>query len=209
MTDGQFLWGDFMAKAAENKIIKRNKILESAYNLFMNKSVTATAIDDVVKMAGVAKGTFYLYFKDKYDLLEQIVIYKSAGVIRESIEAIEKNDLTRMTLTDKVLFIADYVSDYLHKNRDLTALLNKNLSSCLRYAMTGTENEYSDILERFTNALVAEGYEKREAEMTIYLLVDMVGSACCDAVLGTAPFSFEEIYPYLRQTIARITEARN
>lgn len=198
-----------MAKAAENKLIKRNKILESAYNLFMNKSVTATAIDDVVKMAGVAKGTFYLYFKDKYDLLEQIVIYKSAGVIRESIAAIDKKDLTRMTLTDKVLFIADYVSDYLYKNKDLTALLNKNLSSCLRHAMTGTKKEYSDILEHFTGALVKEGYEKREAEITIYLLVDMVGSVCCDAVLGTAPFSFEEIYPYLRQTITRITEARN
>lgn len=198
-----------MTKAAENKLIKRNKILESAYNLFMSKSVTATAIDDVVKMAGVAKGTFYLYFKDKYDLLEQIIIYKGAGVLRDAIEAIENNDLTQMTLTDKVLFIADYVSDYLCKNKELTALLNKNLSSCLRYAMTGTNNEYSEILERFTKALFSQGYKKDEAEMTIYLLVDMIGSVCCDAVLGTGPFAFEDIYPYLKQTIAKITEVRN
>lgn len=196
-----------MAKAAENKMIKRKKILDSAYNLFMSKSVTATAVDDVVKMAGVAKGTFYLYFRDKYDLLEQIVIYKSASVIREGMEALDESNSANMTLTDKVLFIADHVSDYLHKNKELTALLNKNLSSCLRYAMSGTDNEYSEILERVTDAFVKEGYDKKDAEMTVYLLVDMVGSVCCDAVLETGPFSFEEIYPRVRQAISKITEA--
>lgn len=196
-----------MATAAENKMIKRNRILESAYNLFMSKSVTATAIDDVVKMAGVAKGTFYLYFKDKYDLLEQIIIYKSAGVIREGMEALEKNDEPEMTLTDKILFIADHVSAYLLRNRELTALLNKNLSSCLRYAMTGGSSEFTEILEKFISAFTDEGYERRDAEMTIYLIVDMVGSVCCDAVLETGPFAFSEIYPRLRETIRKITEA--
>ena len=64
--------------ALENqKSAKRIRMIEEAYNLFVSKGVHATAIDEVVKKAGVAKGTFYLYFHDKYDLLDQIVLYKS------------------------------------------------------------------------------------------------------------------------------------
>ena len=49
--------------ALENKkSAKRIRMIEEAYNLFVSKGVHATAIDEVVKKAGVAKGTFYLYF---------------------------------------------------------------------------------------------------------------------------------------------------
>ena len=51
----------------------------------------ATAIDEVVKKAGVAKGTFYLYFHDKYDLLDQIVLYKSTVLVRAACGSLEKN----------------------------------------------------------------------------------------------------------------------
>ena len=48
--------------AAENKkkLEKRIKILETAFSLFKQKSVGSTAIDDVVKATGIARGTFYL-----------------------------------------------------------------------------------------------------------------------------------------------------
>ena len=61
----------------EKKLEKKQKILETAYNLFMTKTVGATAVDDVVKAAGIARGTFYLYFKDKYDLMDRIIAHKN------------------------------------------------------------------------------------------------------------------------------------
>ena len=39
----------------------------TAFELFTTKGLTKTTISDIVDQAGVAKGTFYLYFKDKYD----------------------------------------------------------------------------------------------------------------------------------------------
>ena len=50
-----------MPSVEENKLKKRNKILEAAYNLFAKNGINTTPIDEVVKCAGVAKGTFYLY----------------------------------------------------------------------------------------------------------------------------------------------------
>ena len=46
--------------------------MDAGYDLFITKGINNTVIDDIVKKAGVAKGTFYLYFKDKYDLVNWI-----------------------------------------------------------------------------------------------------------------------------------------
>ena len=35
----------------------------------MTKGVSKTSIAEISKNAGIAKGTFYLYFKDKYDMV--------------------------------------------------------------------------------------------------------------------------------------------
>ena len=55
-----------MGKAAENKQQKREALLNTAFKLFTTKGLHNTSIADIVEQAGVAKGTFYLYFKDKY-----------------------------------------------------------------------------------------------------------------------------------------------
>ena len=47
---------------------KENKLMEKALKLFTEKGVNNTSIQDIADEAGVGKGTFYLYFKDKYDI---------------------------------------------------------------------------------------------------------------------------------------------
>lgn len=66
-----------MSKTAEKQKNKRTNILDAAYDLFVNKSFVNTSIDDVVRKAGIAKGTFYLYFTDKYDLVDRLIIQKA------------------------------------------------------------------------------------------------------------------------------------
>lgn len=51
---------------------KASIILTSAAKLFRENGVKAVSVDEIVKNAGVAKGTFYLYFKTKDDLLEKL-----------------------------------------------------------------------------------------------------------------------------------------
>ena len=56
-----------MGRVEENKKKKKEALFRTAYELFTTKGINSTAISDIVEKAGVAKGTFYLYFKDKYD----------------------------------------------------------------------------------------------------------------------------------------------
>jgi AcrR family transcriptional regulator len=47
---------------------RRGALLEAALSEFLAKGFADTRIEDVARRAGVAKGTVYLYFKDKEDL---------------------------------------------------------------------------------------------------------------------------------------------
>lgn len=189
----------------EKKLAKKLRLLDAAYELFGSKGVNLTAIDEVVRLAGVAKGTFYLYFKDKYDLLDQIISYKSAEVLRQGIALLdEKEKEAPMTLTEKGLFIADYIADYLGKHKDLAALLNKKLSSCFRnFAASGNE-DFSGLMDMLTGELIKEGCTREQAEIKIYLVTDLIGSVCCDAVLGAGPYTLEQIRPEMKRTVAGI-----
>ena len=48
-------------------------LFQSAYDLFLNQGIEKTSISDIAKKAGVAKGTFYLYFADKYEIRDRLI----------------------------------------------------------------------------------------------------------------------------------------
>ena len=52
-----------------NKEEKRCDIALSAIELFCEKGIQQTSIDQIAKSAGVAKGTIYLYFKNKEEIV--------------------------------------------------------------------------------------------------------------------------------------------
>lgn len=51
---------------------KRENIIEAAIRLFTEKGFDAAAMQDIADMAGVAKGTIYLYFPSKDELVRQV-----------------------------------------------------------------------------------------------------------------------------------------
>lgn len=56
-----------------DKAERRQQILQHARDVFAKHGYHAAKIDDIVAAAGVARGTFYLYFEDKRAIFEEIV----------------------------------------------------------------------------------------------------------------------------------------
>ena len=195
-----------MPTALENKTAKRNRILESAYNLFLSNSFSSTASDDVVKMAGVAKGTFYLYFKDKYDLLDEVIIRKSTEILRDAFAYTQK-ECGGSTPDEKILSVVTYLLDYLENNRNFTAIINKNFSRCFRLLMNSENPESSGILSSFISSLGETGIGEDKAGIIAYMLLDMVGSVYCEALLGAGPYTPGEIRPHIIKSICCRLEA--
>ena len=50
---------------ARKKEEKRQRLLSSAHSLFVAHGISGTSISQICDKAGVAKGTFYLYFQNK------------------------------------------------------------------------------------------------------------------------------------------------
>lgn len=52
--------------------IRREELMAAAQGLFLDKGFANTSVADIVSAAGVAKGTFYLYFETKDDVLSSL-----------------------------------------------------------------------------------------------------------------------------------------
>jgi AcrR family transcriptional regulator len=61
------------ARTSVEREERMRAIRTAALDLFTRKGFSAARLDDVAAAAGVAKGTIYLYFPSKQDLLEAIV----------------------------------------------------------------------------------------------------------------------------------------
>lgn len=182
-----------MASAQEKKLEKKRRILESAYQLFQKNNVYNTAVDDIVKAAGIARGTFYLYFRDKSDLMEQLLFFKSA----ESMKAVMVDFHARADACENLedyarAFIARFI-DFLLSQKDVLAVIEKNISACMRYLPEFYDEEtktlYNSIVERFVNA----GEPADAVNKKIYMAVELICTVCADAILYHRPFAIETI----------------
>ena len=57
----------------EQKLHRQEEILAAAFKVFAAHGYEATRIDEVARQAGIAKGTIYLYFRDKEQLFRAMV----------------------------------------------------------------------------------------------------------------------------------------
>ena len=97
---------------------RRRDLLEHALAVFSEKGYHATKVEDIVSRAGVARGTFYLYFEDKRatftELLDSFV-----ARLREAILRINPQGPVRSQIRANV----DRALDLLLSERDFTRIL--------------------------------------------------------------------------------------
>ncbi len=85
----------------------RMRLVESALEVFDEKGIEATVIDDVISAAGVARGTFYNYFQTIDELLAALSMELGNDVMRSVERAVED-------YPDPALRLASGLRLYLH-----------------------------------------------------------------------------------------------
>ena len=91
-----------MGKVDENKQQKEDALFRSAYNLFMSNGISKTSIHDIVQDAGVAKGTFYLYFKDKFEIRDRLIARTAEKLFKAANTELKKVHVPKFE--DKIIF---------------------------------------------------------------------------------------------------------
>ena len=115
-----------MGKLDANKKQKETSLLDTAFNLFTTKGLTKTSISDIVSNAGVAKGTFYLYFKDKYDLRNRLISHKSSQLFKQALAQMKATKMEHDFESD-IIFVVDNIINQLTENKATLNFISKNL----------------------------------------------------------------------------------
>lgn len=186
----------------EKKKQKQEALLSSAFELFTAKGINNTSISDIVKQAKMAKGTFYLYFKDKYDIRDKLITHKANRIFEQAHQQLKESDVEG--LEERVVFIADHVIDQLDKNQSLLRFISKNLSWAIfsNIQIPGMDN--MNCMDLFERLIEESGRNFRQKELMIYLIVELVGATCHNVILHGSPCSLEELKPELYCSIKGI-----
>ena len=78
-----------------SKAERRQQLLEAATRAFGEKGYHGTQVSDIIAAAGVARGTFYLYFESKREIFEAIVSDIIAKV-HQVVHPINKEDISKV-----------------------------------------------------------------------------------------------------------------
>ena len=106
-----------MARVVKAHEVRRRELLETAQALFYEKGYENTSVADIIDTVGIAKGTFYHYFKSKEALLDEIVRWQTR-IIDEVVTPIIKDP--RMTAVEKFNTTWANIGQYKLANRGKT-----------------------------------------------------------------------------------------
>ena len=192
------------AKTEQNKQQKRTALLNSAFSLFSIKGLQKTSVSDIVEEAGVAKGTFYLYFRDKNDIRNKLISHKASQLFLAAWEEPNRTDL--VSFEEQILFMADYILDCLNQDKSLLTFLSKHLSwGVFKNSLTEQESNAPDsVYDLFVQMLENSGHVFRDPEIMIYLIVETVSGSSYNPILYGQPASLEEMKPHIFELVRHI-----
>jgi len=95
-----------MANRKEKASETHAKIIEAAKKLMSHGSLNSVKVEDITAEAGVAKGSFYVHFKSKYDVMHEIEMEILEGFAEYSIthnKTVQEQMVTYMALYFKMV----------------------------------------------------------------------------------------------------------
>lgn len=195
-------------KRLTNKIRKNDQLIEAAYELFLEEGFDAVSIQEIADRAGVAKGTFYLYFHDKDELKEAIIAQKSNELFQRALAALRQTGI--VDFESQIIFVIDYVLDILEHNQDALKLIAKNLSLGV---FSHQVNEFfsdqkTDVIKSLTDAAERSRVRLKNPEVLLYMIIELASSTCFSCILEGEPLSIAVFKPYLFDAIRQLIRSQ-
>lgn len=182
-----------MGKLENNKQQKRTSLLDTAFKLFTTQGVSKTSIAEISQKAGIAKGTFYLYFKDKYDIRNKLISHEASKLFKNAVNALElhikeqqlSDHSFTITFTEEIIFIADNIINVLNTNQTLLTFISKNLSwGIFKEALTtNVADDDINFKDIYYEMLEDSGLNLNEPEIMLFMIVELISSTCYSSIL--------------------------
>jgi AcrR family transcriptional regulator len=164
---------------------RREAILAAALDEFSQQGFAAARLEDVAKRANVAKGTIYLYFRDKETLFQELIRSMLTPVVG-SIEAMGAADLPMRVLAER---LADFFVTEVYETRrkDVVRLM---ITEGRRFPHLA-EFYYREVLSRIIAAvrgLLARAADRGEITPTLVDFPQIIAAPGLIAILWSGLF---------------------
>ncbi|WP_456476314.1 TetR/AcrR family transcriptional regulator [Oceanithermus sp.] len=154
----------YVTTDARNVPSKRNVILEATIRVLREHGLSGLKVEEVARQAEVGKGTVYLYFEDKQDLLKALVeyhthrFYADAAAITEADRPFEER--LRDLLKRRLAFVEEWRGLW-------SAVAREAAPEGQKAWLTGLHRNYQDILERFIASGIASGELRSDLDVPL------------------------------------------
>ena len=196
-----------MGKLEINKQRKQSALFNAALELFTTKGFSKTTISDISERAGVAKGTFYLYFSDKHDLRNQLAAHKIQELFYEAYKALDGADIP--DFKDQLFFLINAALDELNQDHSVFMFIAKNFSWDTFSSIFSEDFSEDDppISQSFQNFLNRSRSLYRYPEFMLFTIAELVWSTCYNCILYGQPVTLESYKPHLFRSIDAIMQS--
>jgi len=126
----------------------KRRLLKAAREVFAEKGIDLTTIDDITQRADVAKGTFYYHYTDKNEVISELIRQVTDGLIRLMRERCENaEDLT--SLLESI--IQAHIDFFSSRWEDFVLYYQGRADLKLKEGYSGLEMPFLDYLEAIEN----------------------------------------------------------
>ena len=168
------------ARRTESEPVRRAQLLSAARKVFRAKGYDGATVSEIVREAGVAQGTFYLYFPSKRDAAVSL----RHGLMETTTQAVATAVELRATFEDRLESLISECFKVARQNADL-----------FRLAFIGADETYPEmhsespehasflraITELFRDAVDAGDMESMDPEIAARLVIGLLQHAAIEA----------------------------
>ncbi len=188
----------------QKRLEKRRRIEECAKELFLKKDAGNTSVDEIAGLAGIAKGTFYLYFKDKEELVGRVVNNLCVELLEKAF--LDTKDAHYPNIIQRLIAMAEYIIDDYSRNPGVIRLVKNNLSVGLLqkeiYHLSALD--FQSIWTELVAYCKQQGFSSRETYDRLYLIVELTSSATYFSIVEGKPDSIEQMKPIILDNVKRL-----
>ncbi len=184
---------------------KYDKILQAAIEVISEKGLDKTSISDIVKRAGVAQGTFYLYFRSKNALVPAI----AENLLSLSLEKIKERAKTATDFLSTLEVMIDETYKTTDEYRDVLVLCYSGLA--FDYSLETWEAIYLPYYNWFEEVLnqavrKEEVIKRLNVKWTAKTMINLIENAAELFYIGreqdvTLEQSKEELFQFLKRSL--------
>ncbi|MDD6229094.1 MAG: TetR/AcrR family transcriptional regulator [Lactimicrobium massiliense] len=188
----------------QKKLEKRKKLLDSSYELFVEKGISNVSIAEICQKAGIAKGTFYLYFTSKEDIARALNRRISFTLMQKAYDEVNRN--RKDTFADNVITMANFIIDYFHADTETLKMMRKDFIFPL--TVDDFDNSTNPLMvslrQEISDYASVSGYSNHEILFRLYSLLSMIAGICHSVIIDHFPDTdIDDLKPVLFDMIRK------